>query len=138
MSDLNHLRVALASGKGSFAPGETIHGTASWRLAEAPEGLEVRLFWYTAGKGQRDVGIVASQAIESNSREGRREFAFTTPKAPLSFSGRLISLIWAIELVRLPSGEAGRQEIVVSQTGDEIIIGTPASGELGSDEMEPD
>lgn len=123
---MNELTVGLEAGQTSFAPGETIRGTARWRLDEVPdEGLEVRLFWYTEGKGDRDVEVVETVELGSASTAGSRDFSFSTPAAPLSFSGKLISLVWAIELVALPDGDAGRQEIMVSHTGEEIRIGTP-------------
>lgn len=134
---MNELRLELAGGQTRFTPGERIHGTASWRQPESPDGLEVRLFWYTAGKGDRDIGIVERRALDPGSPEGSLEFSFEAPRAPLSFSGKLISLLWAIELVALPGGEAGRQEITISHTGEEIRIGSPGSAGFGADEMEP-
>ena len=130
----SELRLELEAGRSSFAPGERIRGTATWRLSEPPEGLELRLFWYTEGKGERDIDIVDRIAVHSGSREGNHEFAFTAPEAPLSFSGKLISLIWAIELVRLPEGEAGRLEITLSRSGEEIRIGVPEAGDLEATE----
>ena len=121
---MSELRLELAAGETTFAPGESLRGTASWRLHEPPEALEVRLFWYTEGKGERDVEVVDTVPINSSSREGSREFTLRAPTSPLSFSGKLISLIWAIELVRLPGGDAARQEIIVGHGGREIRIGS--------------
>ena len=120
------LRVELENPEAIFRPGETIQGTASWSLAEAPEALEVRLFWFTQGKGDRDIGIVETTALDGAGREGGRDFTFTAPPAPLSFSGKLISLVWAVELVALPEGDAGRRELVISHTGEEIRIDNTA------------
>lgn len=118
------MRLELAAGKTAFTPGESLRGTASWQLDEPPEALEVRLFWYTKGKGERDVEVVDTVPIDSSSREGSREFTLRAPASPLSFSGKLISLIWAIELVRLPSGDAARREIIVGHGGREIRFGS--------------
>lgn len=136
MNPTNWMGVELDGGETRYAPGDSIRGTASWRLDEPPEGLEVRLFWYTEGKGQRDVEIVETVAVESSAREGSREFTLRAPAAPLSFSGKLISLIWAVELVRLPDGEAARREITLSYGGEEIRIGSEAS-RFDSQETEP-
>ena len=122
MSELN---LRLTETGGTFEPGEDVHGTASWLLLEAPEELEVRLFWYTEGKGDMDVGIAHSKRLRSTEIQGSEEFKLTLPDGPLSFSGRLITLHWAVELVALPSEETFRQPIVVSHTGREILIDTP-------------
>ena len=45
------------------------------------------------------------------------------PEAPHSFSGALISLIWAVELLVEPGGLSERIEITVSPTGEEILLG---------------
>ncbi|MDH3402765.1 MAG: hypothetical protein OES32_08280 [Acidobacteriota bacterium] len=125
------LRLELEESRTSFRPGETIRGVARWALEEPPEALEVRLFWYTEGKGDQDVGGVQSTTLDGAGLEGEREFTFTAPAAPLSFSGKLISLVWALELVALPAAEAGRAEIVISHTGEEILIGAADSEEPG-------
>ncbi|MCZ6507200.1 MAG: hypothetical protein O7A04_04015 [Acidobacteria bacterium] len=131
---MNELTIELAAGQSRFEPGETIRGTARWRLDEVPdETLEVRLFWYTEGKGELDVELVETVELGSVSAAGSRDFSFSTPAAPLSFSGKLISLVWAIEVVALPDGDAGRQEIMISHTGDEIRIGTPEVLDGGQD-----
>lgn len=119
---MNKLEVELLAEKTSFRPGETIGVRGSWELEVRPEALEARLFWYTEGKGDRDVDILETQKLDSPSAWGSQELTFTAPQEPLSFSGKLISLIWAIELVALPDGEAGRRQIVISHTGEEIRI----------------
>jgi len=55
----------------------------------------------------------------------RREFRFRLPEGPYSFSGKLISLLWAIEVVASPGDMAGRAGIVVSPSGREVVIGRP-------------
>ena len=134
---MDERRIEIEDGRSGFAPGERIRGTAHWRLEEPPDGLEVRLFWYTEGKGERDVGVVETVALGSGSREGSNDFSFKAPPAPFSFSGKLISLIWAIELVTLPDGQAGRQEITLSRIGEEIRIGSPADAAGDSEELGP-
>jgi hypothetical protein len=44
------------------------------------------------------------------------------PETPYSFSGRLISLLWALELVAPPSKTVGRQELVVAPGGQEVRL----------------
>jgi hypothetical protein len=121
------LDVAIAGGRTAFEPGDEVAGTAAWELPAAPERLDLRLIWYTRGKGTQDVGVVASQELPA-AISGRQEFRFTLPAGPYSFSGKLISLVWAVEMVAEPGGEAARADVAVSPTGREILLG-PATEE---------
>ena len=56
---------------------------------------------------------------------GQRDFTFVLPPAPFSFSGKLISIIWAIEATAYPSEQTAIQEITVSPTGKELILNEP-------------
>ena len=56
---------------------------------------------------------------------GSKDFAFPLPEGPYSFSGKLISLIWAMELTVSPGSETLRREITLSPTGREISGRTP-------------
>ncbi len=119
---MGELRVDLDGERTVFRPGERIRGTASWRLDEPPEEFELRLFWFTEGKGDQDVGVVETQALGAAGTFGELEFDFTAPEAPLSFSGQLITLIWAVELVANPGGLAGRRNLVIAYGDREIDI----------------
>lgn len=116
------MRLTTLDGRTSFQPGETISAAAEWELGAAPQAIEARLFWHTSGKGNPDLAIVQTLHWERLAARDRREFEFRLPREPFSFSGKLISLAWAIELVELPTGESARLEIVVSPTGREILL----------------
>jgi hypothetical protein len=130
------IRIETRDGVTAFRPGDEIAGTVRWRLDQPPRSLELRLFWYTQGKGDQDVGVVASLSLAEPGLEGRserpseglsegsRSFEFRLPAGPYSFSGHLISLLWALEAVAETAGhtQAERREIVVSPTGREILI----------------
>lgn len=120
----SYLTLALLDGVTAFEPGAKLEGTAVWQLAAAPERLEVRLFWYTAGKGTRDVGVVETAAL-TPAAQGQEDFHFQLPRGPYSFSGTLVSILWALELVAEPSGKSTRQEIVVAPGGREVRVGPP-------------
>jgi hypothetical protein len=117
------LAIGTYDNRVSFRPGEKVEGKAMWILEKDPESVEIRLIWYTSGKGTQDVEIVATRALPAPGRHSEAEFSFTLPAAPYSFSGKLISLIWALELVVLPSNQAQRLNITVSPTGTEVILG---------------
>lgn len=113
-----------------FRCGESIDGTASWQLDEAPRTAEVRLFWYTRGKGTEDVGVAKTVRFDHPQREDSREFQIDVPNRPYSFSGKLISLIWAIELLIEPGGHVQRLDLIISPDGHEIVLHqSGASGE---------
>ncbi len=128
---MDWLEVTLAGGRAAFAPGEEIEATAVWQLDEEPKSLEVRLFWFTAGKGDRDSELVVGESIEP-SLGGHRTCRFRLPElAPASFSGKLVSLLWAIELVAEPGSRAGRVELIVSPTGRELLLYDGSGGDVG-------
>jgi hypothetical protein len=115
------LEVRLEGGGTVFRPGDTVAGEASWRLDAAPASAEVRLFWFTQGKGDSDQEIVQTLPFAAPLAEDRRPFSLRLPAGPWSFSGKLISLLWALELVVEGEG-AAHVEILVSPTGHEIRL----------------
>ena len=118
------LDVQTRNAKTSFAPGDTIEGTASWTFDGAVSSLDLRLFWFTEGRGEQDVMAVDARPFEAPQPQETRPFTFRVPDSPYSFSGRLITLKWALELVVQPSGEAARLEICVSPTGSPVRLRT--------------
>lgn len=105
-----------------FFPRENIFGEASWSIAKEPRRAEIRLFWYTKGKGDKDVQIVDKIELENIEKYDKKTFSFTLPDSPYSFSGKLISLIWAIEIVFFPTKESEILEFTMSSTGKEIAL----------------
>lgn len=115
--------VSISKDPASFAPGDSIEGTVEWtELNNKTNRLEIRLIWYTVGKGDVDVGIIDTIKHESPMAEGSEQFSFTAPTRPHSFSGKLISLIWAVEVVEFPSRDGVKETILLSPNGEEIVI----------------
>lgn len=115
------IRIEIEDGRQEFEPGEEIAGRVSWVLETPPEAVELRLFWYTEGKGTQDVQVV--EKVEFGAlQEGREDFRFRLPSEPFSFSGRLLSIRWALELVAEPSGEAQREDFVMGPEGREVEV----------------
>jgi hypothetical protein len=108
-------------GSTAFAPGEVIAGTVSWHLQGA-ESLELRLLWYTQGKGDQDSRLVTTVELANPGKNEVRPFNIRLPEGPFSFSGKLISLVWALEAVAAPGSRAERLEITVSPTREEILL----------------
>ena len=121
------MAVELDGGRSAFRPGERVEGQASWELAEPPRSLEVRLFWTTSGRGDEDQEIVAVEPVPSPAASGWTRFSFQLPAGPYSFSGQLVSLAWALELVAPHEEMAASAPIVVGPEGREVRIdGEPA------------
>jgi hypothetical protein len=119
---MNELKILLRDERRNFRAGDIVEGVAGWRLEKPPKSVEARLFWFTRGKGTEDVGVVSRMRFDVPQQEEGRKFSFTLPAEPWSFSGQLFSLIWALELVAEPGGHTARVELVVSPTGQEILL----------------
>lgn len=108
----------------AFRPGEWVEGKAVWQLDKSADWLAIRLLWFTQGKGDADISVENEMRIEAPNSNDSRPFRFQLPAAPYSFSGKLISLVWAIEVVAEGIKEAARWEFTLSPDGREIILGT--------------
>ena len=120
------IQIETEGGANAFLPGETITGTVSWQLDPPLENVELRLIWYTEGKGDQDLGIVETAQFRTPGIVDRRGFTIRLPEGPFSFSGKLISLLWALEVVAQPKDRAGRLPITVSPSRQEIVLPQPA------------
>lgn len=119
---MNELRLGLRENQTAFAPGEMISGAAEWRCERAPKSAEVRLSWYTQGKGTEDAAVVKTIEFPSPLAEDLRPFSFPAPVAPYSFSGKLISLLWAVEVVLQPGNRCERIELIVAPERREVVL----------------
>ena len=115
--------LALNGNQTAYRPGATVHGTVRWFLLDPPASVELRLFWFTRGKGTEDVKVVETTSFDSPAAEASLPFQVRLPAEPYSYAGRLIAIIWAIEVVAKPGGETARIEITVSPTGQEVKPG---------------
>ena len=118
---MNRLSIDIA-GRTSFEPGEEIAVSARWSLGRPPEGVELRIVWNTTGAEQRDLQVVEIVRIESPQTEETRQLTVRLPREPYSFQGKKLSLVWAFELVALPSKASTRLEIEIGPGGKKIIL----------------
>jgi hypothetical protein len=116
----NEISLTPVDNRKGRRPGEHVEFSALWALEKKPTTVEARLFWFTRGKGTEDVGVIATQAVPSADSAGEHLFRFTLPEAPYSFSGKLISLLWAVELVA--SDDVVRCEFDLAPEGREIVL----------------
>ena len=116
------LAIEFENDRRSFEPGEEISVMLSWNLESPHQAIELRAVWNTEGKGTTDLGIEHSITIDSPDSTGSRRMSFTLPEAPYSFSGHLISLVWALELVVKPSEQSCRKEFTMAPGAAEVIL----------------
>ena len=114
--------VETHDGRTSFRPGETVEGTVRWQLPEPPEAIELHLLWSTAGKGDQDLEVVETVPFDNPGAQDRRTFRVRLPEGPFSFSGKLITLTWALEAVAQPGDRAAHIQLVVSPTSEELRL----------------
>ena len=119
---MSALIIEVQGGKTAFAPGEELRGRVAWEFEKPEKWLEIRLFRFTRGKGTKDVEAIDKLRFDEEvPPSGEENFRFTLPGGPYSFSGKLISLVWALELVSKRNGSE-RLEFTLSPTGEEIDI----------------
>ncbi len=114
------IKIGIRENRTAFRPGEKLEGAVIWELEKAPEMAELRLVWSTRGKGSEDSELVSAVTFDTPQAGDTRDFSIVLPTAPYSFSGRLISLIWALELVL--GKEFERTEIVVAPEAREVEL----------------
>lgn len=131
---MSQLSIEIDEHRTNFHPGETISVLIDWSLATEPESIELRAVWNTVGKGTTDLGIEHSIVIDSPGLSESRWVEFPLPGAPYSFSGKLISLVWALELVVMPSEDSARTEITIAPNGSEILLTPADAGSTSGDQ----
>ena len=130
---MNELDINIAGGQKEFLPGEEIELELSWNLDHIADRVELRFVWNTSGKGDTDIGVAKVVPFDMPSQSHRTVTHVTLPIAPYTFSGRLISLMWGIELVAIPSGKSTRKAITIAPDGREVMIQNTSDGMENSD-----
>jgi hypothetical protein len=117
------LEIFVADSHTTFTPGQEITGQVRWALDRAPSWLEVRLFWYTEGKGTQDVRVMAQERFTDLDAHGEKPFRLRAPVSPPSCSGRLVSIRWALELVSGDVQPVAKVDLVIGPGGRELVLG---------------
>ena len=73
------IRIEIDDDRRAFAPFEEITGAIIWRIEPPPDAIEVRLGWYTSGRGTGEAGIADSVQIDRPHFDGRQSFRFVAP-----------------------------------------------------------
>jgi hypothetical protein len=119
---MNKLSLKTADDRTGFEPGASIHVDAAWELDAEPSAMELRVAWTTQGRGTQDSWVVDTVRIDAPLRCERKQISLTLPREPYSFVGMYVSLMWALELVVLPSEDATRLPIEIGPQGEGINV----------------
>ncbi len=118
-------KIELDRDDARYRPGETVVGAVEWSFPEGPNGAALCLRWRAEGKGTPDAGAPIAVQFEDPRATDRRAFRVTLPIMPYSFSGKVLSIVWRVELM-VRHQRYGREAIEVfrvitmSPTGDPI------------------
>jgi len=107
------LNIQLDRDATQYAPGEAITGRVDWRLSDAAEFIELRLVWYTEGKGTQDAKIVHAERFAHPMNTDDKAFKLAAPPGPYSYDGKLIAILWALEATTDAEDHAARQVITI-------------------------
>lgn len=119
---MDGLKLELDRADASYVPGEPIGGRASWDLPEPAGQVTVRLLWQTSGKGTEDLSVVGQEVIEMPGLRGEHAFSFSPVIGPYSFSGKLITLTWLVEVFTKRGNHHAEQVLTLSPTGEEVAL----------------
>lgn len=109
----------------SARPGSTLRCLVRWRGAAGVKRLVVNLLWYTEGEGAEDIRVVVEETLEDPGPSGEREVQFVAPSHPPSFTGRLVSLKWAVEALAEPESKVSRAAVVIGPAGKKLRLPSP-------------
>ena len=131
--------IELKSGiEPKFQPEDAIAGNVKWDgLPEDTEELEVRLIWFTIGKGDQDAQFVDVKKVSQPAPRGFVDFDFIAPHRPNSFAGKLISLQWAVEVIAFPQREAEQAKLTISPAEADIVLLPVESEDAFWEEWQP-
>jgi hypothetical protein len=116
------LLIETAHERTAYSPCETLAGLAGWELDKPATALELRLFFHTEGKGTQDMCIVNRVRFEHPGPNERRPFQFRLPSGPYSFSGKLISLRWGLELIVEPGKQSHLLDLIIAPGAKELTL----------------
>jgi len=119
---MNNLQIQLADNNDHYAPGATLAGAVHWQLDFPQKSAELRLLWYTQGKGTQDLQVIDIANFDAPAQTGDFEFEFTLPQGPYSYSGKLISILWTLELIIQPGSLSTRTDFTMGPDRNEVVM----------------
>lgn len=125
----SNLQIQIDYNNTEYTPGDTISGKVSWSQTSEAKTVELRLFWYTSGKGTQDIKVI--EELSWPAGQGHADFSFVLPNEPYSFSGTLVSLSWALEAVFLPGETSETYEFQLTPDGRAILLNPVEDSKIG-------
>ena len=116
------IEIKITNGQDAFYPGDDIAGIVRWNLSKNPKIITINLTWRTEGKGSQDVEVIDSLDFPVSKLSGEESFSFTLPIAPYSYSGRLISICWALETFVRSSKDEFSYNITMGPNAKEVTV----------------
>ncbi len=119
------LFLATEGNQARFEPGEVVGIQTRWDFESPPDAIEVRLVWHIERLSEEKpswIVIPDKSRIENPDAQGDHACQMALPEMPFSFSGKLISLRWGVEVVALPFLEATRLDISVSPDRRSVML----------------
>ena len=126
----SNLQIQIDYNNTEYTPGDTISGKVLWSQTSETKSVELRLFWYTSGKGTQDIKVI--EELSWPASQGQANFSFTLPNEPYSFSGTLVSLSWALEAVLLPEETSEKYQFQLTPNGQTILLNPVEAPKTGS------
>ncbi|TFH37816.1 MAG: hypothetical protein E4G99_01440 [Anaerolineales bacterium] len=86
-----------------FRPGETLQGSIVVTPTNDLEArhVNIRLLWYTEGRGDRDRAIITEQDVFQGKLAAGvpayYSFHFALPQQPWSYAGHYVNIVWVVE-----------------------------------------
>lgn len=119
---MNTMQLSLVNKPACYRPGDVVQCEVDWQLDQSPRLIELRLLWYTRGKGSADMQVVAADQCPNLQVSGRWQIGIRIPDdAVCSYTGQLMSINWAVEVVAEKKLAFARQEIDISPTGAAVV-----------------
>jgi len=78
--------------------------------------------WSTNGRGVGDYGTAETIPFPNPQMAETRSFVLTAPDGPYSFSGKLISLKWTLEVTLQPGDVSNGVDVVVAPGGKRVSL----------------
>ena len=101
-------------------PFQNIKGRVRLTAPSTAQSLELRIFWFTRGRGDEEAEIL--HRIDLSPQQMLSDFSWELPAAPYSFAGQLITLAWAVEVVDENEQSLDLVPFLLSPSGEELQL----------------